>query len=183
MFTVGMCRDILRSIYVGGGGRIRMTSSRGKLLRRLTHLRLLCGQSMPTSSKPYPENSILIIFSANKCVTCQLACVVTCQTVYMSVDMYVYSWRARWHFKRYICRWLRQDPNYKQPGQASSAFDPPEAAINPYPEISILIIVSANKFVTCQLACVVTCQKAYVGGRRYAGRRWYRRGAWLRSAV
>lgn len=79
MFCEGIC-DI-RSIYVGGGDRIRITSSRRKLLRRLTHLRLLCGQGMLTSSKPYPENSILRIFSAIKFVTCQLACVVTCQTV------------------------------------------------------------------------------------------------------
>ena len=83
MFTVGERGDILRVIYVGGCGRIRITSSRGKLLRRLTHLRLLCGHSMPSSSKTYLANSILKIVSANKFVTCQLACVGTFQQVYV----------------------------------------------------------------------------------------------------
>ena len=83
---------------------------------------------MPTSRKPYPENSVLIVVSVNKFVTCQLACVLTCQKVNMTVDMYVYSWHVS---KKYICWWRRQEPNYEQPGQASSAFDAPEAAMWP----------------------------------------------------
>ena len=115
---------------------------------------------MPSSSKTYLANSILKIVSANKFVTCQLACVGTFQQGYVGDCGRIGNASSQGKLLRHLghlrllcvkstlssrkprpenmfCEGICDMSvgmsvySYEQPGQASSAFDAPEAAMWP----------------------------------------------------